>query len=86
MELRVTVEVWSQELVALVEVKLKLLTKTAPTLLLAMVLEQDPLCKLVIVTVREPAEVNPVAVNVPVPAVVTVMVAVKPVAAGALRL
>ena len=37
---------------------------------------------LVTVMVEEPSVVNPVAVNVPVPAVDTVSVAVKPVCAG----
>ena len=50
------------------------------------VLLQAPPVMFVTVMVALPAVVKPVAVNVPVPAVVTVIVAVKPVAEGELLL
>lgn len=55
-------------------------------LLLEILLLQEPASKSVTVIVELPAVVNPVAVNVPVPAVETVIDAVKPVAAGELLL
>lgn len=55
-------------------------------MLLVIVLLHDPFSNFVIVIVEFPAVVKPVAVNEPLPADDTVMVAVKPVAAGELRL
>ena len=69
-----------------------LLTTIVAVLLLLIVLLQmlldtpEPLARLVTVMVELPGVVKPVAVNVPVPAVVTVIVAVNPIAAGLLRL
>jgi hypothetical protein len=47
---------------------------------------QPPEARFVTVIVALPGVVNPVAVNVPVPAVVTVIVAVDPVTTGELKL
>lgn len=83
---KVTVEVPSQGAVAVVLVKLYVVTAIVFVLLLLIVFEQLPIAKPVIVIVEFPAFLKPVAVNVPVPAEVTSIDAVKPVAAGALLL
>lgn len=70
---------------ALVPVKVYVVTVTVRELLLDIVLLQLPLDKFLMVMVEFPAVVNPVAVKLPVPAVVTTIVAVSPVAAGELR-
>ncbi|OQB59579.1 MAG: hypothetical protein BWX95_02576 [Bacteroidetes bacterium ADurb.Bin141] len=62
---------------------------TSPTVIVVvlftlMELSQPASVKCVTVISQFPAEVRPVAVNVPVPAVVTVIEAVNPVAAGKL--
>ena len=80
-----TVEVPESVQAAVAEVLVmdnKALTVMVAVLFADKILEQVPFENDVTVMVDDPAVVNPVAVKVPVPAVETVIVAVKPVCPG----
>ena len=81
-ELTVTTAPLPEHVVAPEAVKLldagSVATLTVEVLFVPMADVQDPEARLVIVMVEFPATVKPVAVNVPVPAVLTVMDAVNP--------